>query len=338
MRTLVLLLFIVGVSRVNSGHSLQYFYTGISAPGHGLPEFSADAYLNGVMILKYNNKKGLEVPVPEWIKKEDSGYWERDRKISRDTEAAFKHHLKSIMSRYNHTQGLHYLQHAYGCVRRDDNSTRGYSEYAYDGKDFLELDIKRAVYVPVVLEAQLSAKTYNSPEVRAGERNKAYLEMECIKWLDKHIHYGKEEFERRVPPRVTISDERSDEMTKLHCLVFGFYPRDIDVNWKKNGIEAQLDEAKEVLPNTDGTYQIRVTVEVPAEEIESYSCHVDHISQQETFIKKWKPKPDSRAVYRAIGIIAAVIFSISVLGTFIWRKRSAQLTRNSSLLTSVNQT
>uniref|UniRef100_A0A8C5WM85 Ig-like domain-containing protein n=1 Tax=Leptobrachium leishanense TaxID=445787 RepID=A0A8C5WM85_9ANUR len=318
----LLLLLISGVSEVFSGYSLRYYYTGISSPGHGLPEFYADAYLNEFMILKYNNRTGNEVPIPEWIKKEDGGYWDRDRKISKDTEAAFKHHLRSVMKRLNQTRGLHYLQHIYGCELRDDGSTRGYSEYAYDGKDFMELDLKKAVYVPVVLAAQLSAQNYNSPEVRAGERNKDYLEKECIKWLRIHAQFGREEMEKTVAPQVTILKQESDKKTWLHCFVYGFYPRDIDVTWKRHGIEVPLEEAKQVLPNSDGTYQIRVTVEVAAEDREGYSCHMDHPSLDQTLTVKWEVKSGSSFWVLVVSITLALI-TITGLGIVIQMKCSA---------------
>ncbi|CAH2329804.1 major histocompatibility complex class I-related gene -like, partial [Pelobates cultripes] len=87
-----------------------------------------------------------------------------------------------------------------------------------------------------------------------------------------------------VCPEVKVSSQQSDGVTKLHCQVYGFYPRDVDVNWKRGGTEIPSDEAKQVLPNTDGTYQITVTVEVLPEEVEIYSCHVDHSSLNETLI------------------------------------------------------
>ncbi|CAH2314634.1 MHC class Ia alpha antigen [Pelobates cultripes] len=183
--------------------------------------------------------------------------------------------------------GFHSFQEMYGCELRDDGSTSGYWQYGYDGKDFLALDTERGVYYPLTDRAQLSAQRWNDPEVRAGERAKYYLQTECIEWLNKYIEFGKEELDRRIPPEVKVSSQQSDGVSKLHCQVYGFYPRDVDVIWKRNGIEIPFDETKQVLPNTDGTYQITVTVEVPPDEREKYSCHVDHSSLNETLIVTW---------------------------------------------------
>ncbi|CAH2223753.1 MHC class I antigen [Pelobates cultripes] len=94
-----------------------------------------------------------------------------------------------------------------------------------------------------------------------------------------------------VRPAVKVSDQKADGATKLLCQVYGFYPRDVDVNWKRDGIEVPSDEAKQVLPNTDGTYQITVTVEVLPEEMNRHSCHVEHISLDKTVIVKWGKCP-----------------------------------------------
>ncbi|CAH2314415.1 MHC class Ia alpha antigen [Pelobates cultripes] len=219
------------------------------------------------------------------------------------------------------TIGYHSVQVMYGCELRDDGSIGGYMQFGYDGKDFLALDTEHGVYYPVTDQAQISAQRVNSPEVREGERQKNYLENYCIESLREYIQYGKEELDRRVPPEVKVSDQKADGATKLLCQVYGFYPRDVDVNWKRDGIEFPSDEAKQVLPNTDGTYQITATVEVPPEEIDKYSCHVDHISLDKTLIVKWKPKSTPIS-----GIVIGVIVILGVIGAGagfgIWQNRS----------------
>ncbi|CAH2314631.1 MHC class Ia alpha antigen [Pelobates cultripes] len=202
----------------------------------------------------------------------------------------------------------------YGCELRDDGSTRGYWQYSYDGKGFLALDMQHGIYIPLTDQAQLSAYRWNSPEVRAGERAKYYLQTECIEWLNKYIEFGKEELDRRIPPEVKVSSQQSDGVSKLHCQVYGFYPRDVDVIWKRNGIEIPFDETKQVLPNTDGTYQITVTVEVPPDEREKYSCHVDHSSLNETLIVTWDKEYITRHYYVIFAAVSLVFLFGLVVG------------------------
>uniref|UniRef100_A0A8C5PYZ9 Ig-like domain-containing protein n=1 Tax=Leptobrachium leishanense TaxID=445787 RepID=A0A8C5PYZ9_9ANUR len=255
-----------------SGHSLQYFDTTVSVPGHGLPQFISVCYVDGIEITRYSSDVGRAVPVAPWMKKlEDPDYWKRNTQLYKGNKAGYKQGMKILMNSFNHTRGFHIGQRMFGCELRGDGSTRGYDQFGYDGKDHMVLDPERWVYYALVDQAQVTTQKWNSPEERAGERSKNYMENICIPWLRKYLVYGEEELERRVHPEVKVSDQNVNGVTKLHCQVYGFYPRDVDVKWEKNGIDVLSYEAKHVLPNSDGTYQIRVTVEVAAEDREGHS-------------------------------------------------------------------
>ncbi|CAI9619003.1 unnamed protein product [Staurois parvus] len=144
----------------------------------------------------------------------------------------------------------------------------------------MSLDTQGWNWIPTMNEAQISTQRWNSPEVREGEIRKNYLENECIKFLKKHINNGREDLEKRVRPEVKVWGRRqSDDVTRLQCLVYGFHPRPVDVKWVRNGEDhVPSDEMTPILPHPDGTYQIRVSVEVPTKEGDTYFCHVDHSS------------------------------------------------------------
>lgn len=69
---------------------------------------------------------------------------------------------------------------------------------------------------------------------------------------------------------------------KISCLATGFYPRHINLTLLRNGkpVDIQITGG-ELLPNGDGTYQMRKGLEIPAEELRHnyiYSCTVTHLS------------------------------------------------------------
>ncbi|KAM8952806.1 class I histocompatibility antigen, F10 alpha chain-like [Pelodytes ibericus] len=307
------------------GHSLQYYYTAVSDPGSGLPLFTSVGYVDGRQIDYYSSDSGRTVPKTHWMEKAGSEHWEEQTQINKGTEAWFNNNVQKIMQQHNQTGGFHSFQEMYGCELRDDGSSRGYRQYGYDGSDFLALDTERGVYIPLTHVAQITAQMCNSRDVTAGERHKNYLETRCMESLKRYIGYGRDELERRDPPEVLVSRKISDQTTELHCLVYGFYPRDVDVIWKRNGIEVPSEEAKHVLPNTDGTFQIRVRVEVSPEELDRYSCHVDHSSLDETLVMTWDPNPGngSSTVYIIIGLIIGLI-AITALGFVLWKKRTGE--------------
>ncbi|XP_075042615.1 class I histocompatibility antigen, F10 alpha chain-like isoform X2 [Mixophyes fleayi] len=315
MKMSPLFLLILGVSRVYSdSHSLRYYVTGVSGTGSGLPEYSEVGYVDDQQITYYNSDSRLCRPVAPWMDKEEPEYWEGETQTGKRDEAVSKHNVRTLMSRFNQTGGFHSIQVMYGCELRDDGSTAGYDQYGYDGRDFLYLDTQRGVYIPIIHEAQITAQRSNSPDVREGERQKNYLEKICIGWLKKYIDYGRDDLERRVRPEVRVTGRWSGEVTKLHCWVYGFHPRAVDVKWMKNEQdEVLLDKAKQILPNPDGTYQTRVTVEVPTGEEERYSCHVDHSSLEGTLSVKWEPKSGLSLVVIIGAVIGCLVVLIAVI-------------------------
>ncbi|KAG9463243.1 hypothetical protein GDO78_022144, partial [Eleutherodactylus coqui] len=179
-------------------HSLRYYYTTVSAPGAGIPEYSYVGYVDDQEITNYNSVSRREQPRAEWMKKEGPEYWERNTQISKGNEAVFRQGVKILMERFNQTGGFHTYQLMYGCELDDDGSIRGYQQYRYDGGEFMALDTQTGTYTATMSQALITTHRWNSPEVRVGERNRNYLENECIDWLKKYVENGREELERRV--------------------------------------------------------------------------------------------------------------------------------------------
>uniref|UniRef100_A0A8C5QNE9 MHC class I-like antigen recognition-like domain-containing protein n=1 Tax=Leptobrachium leishanense TaxID=445787 RepID=A0A8C5QNE9_9ANUR len=149
-----------------TGHSYQYYYTAVSLPGHGLPEFSMVGYVDGIPIVNYNSDTRQMVPMVPWLlQKVDPEFCKRNTGVGRGTEPVFKNNVKVAMDRFNQTRGFHIVQLMYGCEMRDDGSIRGYYQYGYDGKDLMTLDTEHRVYYPLTDQ--------------------------------KYLEYGKEELERK---------------------------------------------------------------------------------------------------------------------------------------------
>ncbi|KAM9323873.1 class I histocompatibility antigen, F10 alpha chain-like [Gastrophryne carolinensis] len=305
---------------LSDSHSLRYYKTAVSSPGHGLPVYSSVGYVDDQEITNYNSDTRQCLPKVEWMKKVGEDYWERNTQRGQVLESAYKRNVQTAMRRHNQTGGIHFFQAMYGCELRDDGSTAGYVQHGYDGRDFMYLDAQRGIFIPAMSEAQITTQSWNSPHVRSGEIHKNYLENECIDWLKKYISYGREDLERRVRPEVKVWAHQSDGVTTLHCLVYGFHPRAVEVTWVRNGTDHMISlEAKTILPHPDGTYRTRVSVEVPTREGDSYSCHVDHSSLDEVLAVRWEPPPETSWIKVAIYIVIAVVATVLALVVVIWR-------------------
>ncbi|XP_056395232.1 class I histocompatibility antigen, F10 alpha chain-like [Hyla sarda] len=305
-------------------HTLRYYYTGISAPGSGLPEFSIVGYVDDREITNYNSDSGTEQPKVQWMEKVEPGYWERETHIAKRTEPEFQHDVKTAMRRFNQTEGFHSYQVMYGCELRDDGSILGYEQHGYDGTDFLYLDTRTWTYIPTMAQAQITTEKINSPEIQAGKNCKHYLENECIEALKKYVKYGREDLERRVRPEVKVSGQEGDGILTLHCQAYGFHPKPVDVKWMKNGVDdLPTYQTTHVLPNPDGTYQIRVTAEVIPKEGDSYSCYVDHSSLgEEPLLVKWEPaKPSSWVIPVVLVVVVIALLGVGIGGFLLYRKK-----------------
>ncbi|CAJ0939695.1 unnamed protein product [Ranitomeya imitator] len=122
-----------------------------------------------------------------------------------------------------------------------------------------------------------------------------------------------------IRPQVKVSGQEKGDTVKLHCQVYGFHPRAVDVKWMKNKEdEVHSYETTHVLPNPDGTYQIRVSAEVTPKDGDRYSCYVDHRSLEEPLYIVWEPEKSS--VWVIAVVVALVIIAVFGIGGFIFYK------------------
>ncbi|XP_073400067.1 class I histocompatibility antigen, F10 alpha chain-like isoform X2 [Dendrobates tinctorius] len=319
-----LIVLLLHVSAVCSdSHSLRYYDTVVSAPGSGLPEFSSVGYVDDREIVNYNSESGRYRPKVQWMEKMGEGYWEEETQITKGNEASFRHNVRTAMERFNQSGGLHIVQRMFGCELRDDGGVTGYSQFGYDGREFIALDTQTWTYVPTMAQAQITTQRWNSPEEQVVEIWKNYLENICIEYLLKHVENGREDLERRVRPQVKVSGQEKGDTVKLHCQVYGFHPRAVDVKWMNKEDEVHSYETTHVLPNPDGTYQIRVSAEVTPKDGDRYSCYVDHDSLEKPQYIVWEPEKSSVWVIAVVVAVVVVVALLGIGGFFFYRRRKA---------------
>nr|AGY55983.1 MHC class I antigen [Andrias davidianus] len=303
-------------------HSLRYFYSAVSAPA--LPQFSVAGFVDDAPIVGYSSESRKCEPRAAWMEEnEGPQYWERETQIFRGSEPVHKADVRTVMGRLNHTRGLHTVQVMYGCELGDDGSTGGFSQYAYDGRDFISLHKDTLSWVAAMPAAEITQQRWNADRSIA-EQEKGYLEGLCIEALQRYLLNGKETLQRRERPETMVSHHKSGASNaRLTCHAYKFYPREIEVKWFRNGVEMPAKFLPQTLPNPDGTYQIKTTVEVPEGEEEMYICRVDHSSLDNALDVKYEKK--ALPIGLIIGAIAGVVvlLAAAIGGIVIWRKRSA---------------
>ncbi|XP_058866562.1 H-2 class I histocompatibility antigen, Q9 alpha chain-like [Acipenser ruthenus] len=314
----------VHVASGEGSHSLRYFYTGTSGMTE-FPEFVMVGMVDDVQIDYYDSKSKQNVPKQQWMKDNmEPGYWETQTQICLGAEQIFKRNIGIAMQRFYQTGGVHTWQHMYGCELDDDGTKRGFDQYGYDGEDFIIFD-KDTLTWTAASQRAFNTKLKWDARSAMNQDWKVYLEGRCIDWLQKYVQYGRETLERRVPPAVTLLQRkaRGSADTEVLCHVTGFFPRAVEVTWVRDGRD-QLEEwvqSGEVLPNQDGTYQMRKILTVSPEEQgrHSYSCQVDHISFTERQNYNWVPESGLPIGINAGVIVGVLALAAVIIGVVIWK-------------------
>ncbi|XP_076158479.1 class I histocompatibility antigen, F10 alpha chain-like [Alosa pseudoharengus] len=281
-------------------HSLYYVYTALSkavnAPG--IFEFTAMGLLDDRKIDYYNSKDQVKIPQQDWMKEKlPADYWEKGTQSRKSKEQWFKVNVNILMERMRQNQSdVHVLMWKHGCEvdTMADGSVRfvrGVDAYSYDGKDFLSFDDNSMQWVAPVTEAVPTKQKWDGVPI-LNQYTKGYLEKECVDWLEKFRTYGDKELKQQVkvsPPKVRLfgKADRSSNTLKLTCMATGFYPKNIEITILKVKEVIKKGDIGDVLPNGDGTHQIKLNVEAQRSDMDDYRCEVYHIGLEEPITKVW---------------------------------------------------
>ncbi|KAL8213476.1 UNVERIFIED_CONTAM: hypothetical protein K2H54_065971 [Gekko kuhli] len=298
-----------------SSHSLRYFYTGVSEPGQGLPQFITVGYVDDQPIDRYDSITRRAVPQVPWMEKvgkEDPQYWERNTQAAQSWEFASRRNLGTLRERFNqqNSTGFHTWQHMGGCVVGPDGQlSEAHFQYAYDGEDFITLDRETRTWTARTPQAEETKRRWEK-ERAIAEAYKSNLEKECVEWLQRYLGYGSETLLRTERPKARVARKKDyDGRETLFCQLYGFYPKEIEVAWMKDGEDQKPDTfTGGVVPNSDGTYHTWLSIEVDPKEKDRYRCRVEHDSLLEPLDLAWEEPASNLGLI--VGIVVGVFLAI----------------------------
>uniref|UniRef100_A0A674CEE5 Major histocompatibility complex class I-related gene protein-like n=1 Tax=Salmo trutta TaxID=8032 RepID=A0A674CEE5_SALTR len=304
-------------------YSLNYIYTALSKPVElpGIHEFTAMGLMNNKQIDYYDSVSKKKIPKQDWMREKlPADYWEKGTQSRKSKEQWFKVNVNILMERMRHNDtDLHILQWKHGCeIDQQSNGTlkfiKGTDQYSYDGDDFLAFDDVTMQWVAPVDQALPTKRKWDGVQI-LNQYTKGYLEKECVDWLSKFMEYEDKEF---TAPKVYAFAKKAKTAghVRLTCMATGFYPKDVVMRIKKNAVpltEHDGVQSAGVLPNDDETYQIRMSVQIPEADKETYECYVNHRPLEEPIVVKWDGTCCDCSSFGAVVIGAVVIAFIAVL-------------------------
>nr|AAF69678.1 MHC class I antigen [Marmota monax] len=307
-------------------HSPSYFHISVSRPG-GEPRFITVGYVDDSQFVRFDSDAATPKKEPRapWIEQEGPEYWERETQISKSNAQTYRVDLNTLRGYYNQSAGgSHTYQRMYGCeVGTEGRLLRGYSQFAYDGKDYIALKDDLRSWTAADTAAHITKRKWEAAGV--AEQDRAYLEGTCVEWLGRYLEHGKETLQRTDPPKTHVTHHPTPEgHVTLRCWALGFYPKEITLTWRRDGEDqTQEMELVETRPSGDGNFQKWAAVVVPAGEEQRYTCRVHHEGLPEPLTLRWEPPP--QATIPVMGIVAAVIVLVvtgAVVGFILWRKKN----------------
>ncbi|XP_005995477.3 major histocompatibility complex class I-related gene protein-like [Latimeria chalumnae] len=311
-----------------SGTHIYRITKTLISDGIETPHYIAVGILDDVQVTYYDSHLQQYIPKQKFMldtEAGDRGFWTQASKKCTLRKQIYTEQLKMLIKRSNRT-GDHILQVQNGCEIDDQGNKRGFQSYAFDGVDFMSFDQKNNKWLAAVPEAMLTAQSLNLNKEFSSDRQD-YLSYRCFNLLEKHYSLGKETFEKKVPPKVSVHRGKyADKAHTLSCVVTGFYPRAIDVMWLQDGniVHAEL-QSTGILPNHDETYQIRKIIEIDPSSSYNYSCQVEHASLKEALTVQWVEEDSivtrCRILIPVCSTVVVVVLIVTVAGLLRWKKR-----------------
>ncbi|XP_058024339.1 major histocompatibility complex class I-related gene protein-like [Ahaetulla prasina] len=289
-------------------HSLCYFYLQLPDPNQELPQFFINSYLDDQPIAQFDSLTRRMEPLVPWME-------EVEKKRFLIPEWVFRPDLEKLSKVDQHAGGLHTWQAIWGCELREDGSKGGYFHYGYNGIDFISFDKETLRWVAAQAQAQKVKEKWDE-DPGWTKKMKIYLEKTCIEWLQRYLFYKKEVLQRIEPPVGILTHKVVDESLEvLICQAFGFYPKEIQAIWRRDGEAFQYETLhKNVTPNSDGTYYIQISIEIDPKERDRFWWHE---GLQEPLVLALKE--ETATIWWIL--VAALILANGILFLSCWRCR-----------------
>ncbi|XP_053540589.1 patr class I histocompatibility antigen, CH28 alpha chain isoform X1 [Ictalurus punctatus] len=297
--------------------SISWYFLG--SEGLSIPRYTESVTVNDVTLYSFDSNMKSTAPCPEWLNTTaGQQLWKKTSFLSHHNMANMDLALQTAKSQFNLT-GSHADINVYQAYSRcdlyPDGTTKSSLTHAFNGKDFLSLDIDSKTFIASVPQA-LIYKSIREKDIIWLETLVSFYKKGCFDRLRMFLEYAPGVRNKKAP-QVRLFERQSAGSTLLTCHVTGFYPRAVQVKWIGADLQLVEDEMNHVLPNGDGTFQTRSSVIRPEENTgdQRYSCVVHHSSLEGNITVTWGKEEKPFRLY--VWIPLGCVFIVTVVGLVI---------------------
>ncbi|XP_023380195.1 T-cell surface glycoprotein CD1a-like isoform X4 [Pteropus vampyrus] len=212
------------------------------------------------------------------------------------------------------------VQMAAGCELHSGKAKEGFVWFAYQGSDLLNFQNYSWLPSPKGgTGAQQVCGLFNQDPV-VKEITHRHISDTCPRFLLGLLDAGKADLQRQVRPEawLSIGPNPGSDHRMLICHVSGFYPKPIWAMWMRGEQVQQGTQQSDVLPNADGTWYLRIYLNVETIERSGLSCRVRHSSLGGKDIILYLEHQNSVGLI----ILAVMVPLVLLIGLAFWfRKR-----------------
>ncbi|XP_066529327.1 hereditary hemochromatosis protein homolog [Hoplias malabaricus] len=208
-----------------------------------------------------------------------------------------------------------------GCTFSSKGQAGHFWRYGYNGKDMMHIDLSRETMVSTSEDGRFLTEERKSVEYIKKKENRL---MKLCSAVQTVFSLSNNSLSRAVKPTVHVRIGKENGQEFLICLVHGFYPNVIHVQWIHDGKPVYYGTSKTgILPHKDGTFQMTSYFSFGNTSIHGVSCQVEHISidgKLKATLEKKSVHPLSVVIAMAV-FLAGFAFPVGVTIMIIYFKR-----------------
>ncbi|XP_035990221.1 major histocompatibility complex class I-related gene protein-like [Fundulus heteroclitus] len=199
----------------------------------------------------------------------------------------FRGMIAVLNENFKQPEGNHILQMILSCALDEETqNVKAVLQFGYNAEDFMILNLDNLTWVALQPQA-ISIKVAWNADIAGLMFHRKLLTQMCPQWLK-----GSLDIMKSIPPRTdhpSLSLLQRLPFSPVSCHATGFYPNRALLFWRKDGeeIHENVDHG-EILPNNDGTFQMRVYLNISSispEDWRRYDCVFQLIAKEEKIIK-----------------------------------------------------